>query len=296
MAQLERIVAALGGAVMDNGRRALIPGPGHSPQDRSVSLTLTEDGRVLVHCFSAKDDWRDVRDYLRDRGLLDDDHAPRSGVRAAPSTVVVQPRIEDRTARARAIWDEGRAIAGSDAHRYLRHRAIAHGLDSDALRYHSRASALEDRRRRPALLAALTDDRGAVQGVQITLLSSLGATKARVATPRRVVGKLLGGAVRLEAAGHTLAIGEGVETALSASHALRAPTWAALSAWNLAHFVPPAHLKRLVIAADNGAAGQHAASVLRANLSTTRPELEVEIASPPPPYGDWNDHARAQDT
>ncbi len=43
MSRLERIVAACGGILLDGGTRALIPGPNHSHNDRSVSLRL--DGR-----------------------------------------------------------------------------------------------------------------------------------------------------------------------------------------------------------------------------------------------------------
>ncbi|MBL8558754.1 MAG: toprim domain-containing protein [Hyphomonadaceae bacterium] len=292
MSRLERIVAALGGTLLGNGRRALIPGPGHTSHDRSVSLTLAEDGRVLVHCFSPRDDWRAVRDHLRARGLLDD--APPDG-RAPPieRPLVVQPRVEDKTARARAIWSEGVVVEGTPAHRYLHARRIAHGAASAALAFHSRASALDDRRRRPALLAAIEDNAGALQGVQITLLSAHGACKAPVATPRRVVGRLLGGAVRLHAHGATLLVAEGVETALAASQALTLPAWAALSAWNLAHFNPPGDIARLVIGADNGDAGAHAAHTLLETLAETRPEIAVEIASPPPAFGDWNDWACA---
>jgi len=73
MSRLRRIVDAMGGVLLDGGRRALVRGPGHGPADRSVSLLETEDGRVLIHCFSPRDDWRAVRDEFADLGLLDED-------------------------------------------------------------------------------------------------------------------------------------------------------------------------------------------------------------------------------
>jgi phage/plasmid primase-like uncharacterized protein len=140
----------------------------------------------------------------------------------------------------------------------------------------------------------LTDSNGEVQGVQITLLSQYGASKAIVPTPRRVVGKLVGGAVRLDASGTTLATAEGVETALSASEALKLPAWATLTAWNLAHFVTPKGIERLVIAADNGMAGIEAANALKRSVAEARSDLTVTIEPPPLPFSDWNDWARAQ--
>jgi len=293
MTRLERIVGALGGTLMDNGRRALIPGPGHSTADRSVSLALTEDGRVIIHCFSPRDDWRAVRDFLRNRGLLGDGDTKPDFFASPARPINLQPKAEDRVARARTIWNEGIPLKGTVAERYLRLRGVTRALDSPALRFHPRATSLEDRRRRPALLASLTDSNGEVQGVQITLLSMHGASKAIVPTPRRVVGKLVGGAVRLDVSGGTLAVAEGVETALTASEALKLPAWAALTAWNLAHFVTPEGIERLVITADNGVAGLEAAHALKRSVAEARSDLTVTIEPPPLPFSDWNDWARA---
>ena len=57
---LHAIVAALGGDLYQGGLRANVPAPGHSADDRSVSL-LHADGRVIIHGFGAAD-WREVRD------------------------------------------------------------------------------------------------------------------------------------------------------------------------------------------------------------------------------------------
>lgn len=294
MSRLERIVAALGGVLFEGGRRALVRGPGHGKTDRSVSLMETEDGRIWIHCFSPRDDWRAVRHALVERGLLDEPPSQTSSEDVAREIrpVIVQPAQEDRVARARRIWAEGRAITGTVAERYLRGRAIA--LDaarSAALRFHPRMTSLDDCVRRPALLAALTDDEGAVQGVQATLLSAHGAAKAALATPRRVIGRLMGGSVRLQQAGSTLVVAEGVETALSASAALGLPAWSALTAGNLAAFEPPLQVSRLVIAPDSDAAGRQAAALLQARLAQT---IEVDFAWPPEGFKDWNDWARAK--
>ena len=292
MSRLERIVAACGGLLLDNGSRALIPGPDHSHKDRSVSLMETEDGRILIHCFSPRDDWREVRRALMQKGLLregpDDAAASPRGERP---TLTAQPASEDRVARARRIWEEGRPIKFTAATVYLRTRAIPQAMwAADGLRFHSRMTSLDDPARRPALLAALTNSAGDFQGVQVTLLTQHGTTKARVPTPRRVIGKLMGGAVRLAEPMEELAIGEGVETMLSASHALGLPAWAALTADNLALFAPPLGVKRLVVAVDNDPAGRSAYDKLRDRHS---PSLRVEIAAPPNGANDWNGWARA---
>jgi putative DNA primase/helicase len=293
MSRLERIVAACGGILLDGGTRALIPGPNHSHKDRSVSLVETEEGRILIHCFSPKDDWRDVRRALAEQRLLDD--APIGDRRSAclsPSKVVAQPLDEERVARAGRLWEESGPLQHSVAEAYLRKRAVPAGLwESLALRFHPRMTSLDDRAKRPALVAAISDAQGAIQGVQVTLLSAHGTAKAALATPRRVIGKLMGGTVRLADAQDELAIGEGVETMLTASEVFGVPAWAALSADNLSRLVIAHPLRRLIIAADNDEAGMRAAQSLRSRMTSS---TRVEIEAAPPGFNDWNDWARAQ--
>ncbi|HRO02332.1 MAG TPA: toprim domain-containing protein [Terricaulis sp.] len=293
MSRLERIVSACGGILLDGGTRALIPGPNHSHKDRSVSLRLTEEGRILIHCFSPKDDWRDVRRALTDLGLLDDEpRGEKRDARLSPSLVVAQPLDEERVARAGRLWEESGPLKHSVAEAYLRRRAVPAGLwGSQALRFHGRMTSLDDRAKRPALVAAISDAHGALQGVQVTLLSAHGTAKAAVATPRRVIGKLMGGTVRLADAQDELVIGEGIETMLTASDVFGVPAWAALSADNLARLVISLPLRRLIIAADNDEAGMRAAQSLRARMVSS---TIVEIEAAPQGFNDWNDWARAQ--
>jgi hypothetical protein len=51
--------------------------PGHSAEDRSVSLLLQDD-RVVVHTFG-DGDWRSVLDFLREQQLIDASNAPLAG-------------------------------------------------------------------------------------------------------------------------------------------------------------------------------------------------------------------------
>jgi hypothetical protein len=173
---------------------------------------------------------------------------------------------------------------------YLRRRAIPEALwDTPALRFHPNMTSLDDRARRPALVAAITDGSGALQGVQVTLLTAHGTAKAPVVTPRRVIGKLMGGAVRLHPVGRELAVGEGIETMLSASAALGLPAAAALTAGNLAMLVPLEGVERLVVAVDSDEAGFAAADQLQSRL-----HIPVEVTPPPDGAEDWNAGARVR--
>jgi len=294
VSKLERIVSAFGGVLLDGGKRALIPGPNHSHKDRSVSLVETEEGRILIHCFSPKDDWREVRTALLEKGLLEPDDNRPAGAAPPRKEPVIQPEAETRVARARRIWEDGGSLAGTVAERYLLGRAVPLALTrSAALRFHPAMTSVEDRLRRPALLAAITGADGSIQGVQVTLLSKHGAAKAALDTPRRVIGRLLGGAVRLDDAADTdtLVVGEGVETMLSACDLFGAPAWAALSAHNLSLFEPPPWLKVLIVAVDNDEAGRAAALALR---SRAVPMMDVVLRVPDAEYNDWNAWAGAR--
>jgi hypothetical protein len=65
MLSLREIATALGGDV--RGRSAVVPGPGHSPADRSLSISLADnqDG-FICHSF-AGDDPIDCKDHIRNK-------------------------------------------------------------------------------------------------------------------------------------------------------------------------------------------------------------------------------------
>jgi hypothetical protein len=131
---------------------------------------------------------------------------------------------------------------------------------------------------RPALIAAVTDGAGALQGVHRTWLAPDGQGKADVETQRRAMGHLLGNAVRLTPHDDILVVGEGIETMLSLVEAVPGlPVWAALSSGHLGAVLLPEGVQRLYIAIDRDPAGQRAAERLSARAT------EVGI-----PCGCWN--------
>lgn len=289
-ASLAAIVRALGGDLYAGGRRANVPGPGHSAADRSVSLALS-GRRVLVHCF-AGDDWRAVLDELRRRGLVDaqgrllgGDDAPRTD--APPIDDRPGPRVR-RTAALR-LWAESRPADGTLAERHLRRRHVRGAIGRE-LRFHpSVPAAVYAGRgpRRPALLTAIRAPAGEIVGVEVTYLAPNGE-RARLAVPRKTIGLCpAGSAVRLAPPEPRLLVAEGVVTALSAGERFGLPAWALLSVRNLAQWAPPAGVEAVLIAADRGAPGEAAAAALRARLAVRG--LACAVALPPPAFGDWNE-------
>ena len=143
---------------------------------------------------------------------------------------------------------------------------------------------------RPALIAAVTDGAGALQGVHRTWLAPDGQGKAAVETQRRAMGHLLGNAVRLTPHDDILVVGEGIETMLSLVEAVPGlPVWAALSSGHLGAVLLPEGLQRLYIAIDRDPAGQRAAE----RLSARATEVGIAVRVLEPRLGDFNDDLRA---
>lgn len=292
---LRAIVQAVGGELYEGGRRALIPAPGHSAADRSVSLLLSE-GRVVAHSFG-REDWREALDHLRALGLIDAGNRLRgAGVGAAPAQASSAPTRDLRRRAAARIWGEGAALAGTLGERHCRLRSIGRPLPGqEALRFSSAAPMAAYRQsgpRRPALLAAVIDRSGALAAVEMTYLDQDGRRAGRLRLSRKTVGVVpCGSAVRLDAPASELLVAEGVFTALSASERFALPAWALLSAGNLARWSPPEGVRSVLLAADRGAAGEGAAATLQSRLAAGG--VSVRLALPPAGFGDWNEAAGA---
>lgn len=240
----------------------------------------------------------------------------------------LQPSTVEAACR---LWAISRPISGTLAETYLRRRGITDLHGTEALRFHPRCffrmhadEGITDGRHgrsdhldgsaaargltggprfqtMPALIAAITDLDGHVTGVQRTYLDAAALAsesplddhlgKARVVSPRRSMGDLLGHGVRFAApinwspinwplttpSDHAvLAVGEGIETMLSLRMVLPTmPMIAALSASYLAAILFPPGLCRLYIAQDNDAAGGNAAARLMARAEAAQIEAIV---------------------
>lgn len=295
---LAALARAWGGDVYAGGRRALLPAPGHSAADRSISLWLT-DGRVVAHSF-AGGDWREALDALRAGGWIDaENRLLDAGGRPAPDRAApTEPTRAARVAAARRLWAAGGPVgAGSAAALHLAWRGVDLGLAAgDALRAHAAAPAAVYRGAGPfrsALLAAVLSDQGRLTAVEITYLDAQGRRCAAARPPRKVVGVLPAGcAVRLAPKAPDLLVGEGVFTTLSAMRRFALPGWALLSAVNLRRWRAPAGVRRVVIAGDRGRAGEQAARQLQAALRAEG--VSAAVALPPVGCGDWNDLDRAE--
>lgn len=142
--------------------------------------------------------------------------------------------------------------------------------------------------RYPGLVADITDVRGELVSVHVTYITPAG-TKLQSHEPRKILSPLTGRegcAVRLMQATDTLAVAEGIETALAFAQTRGIPTWAALNSTLLAKFTPPENVKHLHVAADRDEAGLTAAARLMEQLQG---RVQIHLHVPPAPAKDWND-------
>jgi len=223
------------------------------------------------------------------------DLPPEGGT--APPPWKGKPQMpEDRCEAARRLFAMARPVRGTDAEVYLRGRGIANLTGTSTLRFHPGCYYRDEdgtTHALPALIAAVTDERGCIMGVHRTWLAPGGTGKARIASPRRAMGVLLGNGVRFGFhAGSTadvIAAGEGVETMLSLRTAIpMIPVIAGLSAAHLGGLLLPAGLRRLYVAADSDGAGRAGTE----RLSRRARDAGIEVLALRPALGDFNDDLR----
>lgn len=289
---LRAVVAALGGDLYHKGFRANVPGPGHSAQDRSVSLWLT-DGRVVAHSFGGSD-WRAVLNDLRRRGLIDAASRP-IGPAGSYDVEAVRPDAPIRRRTAERLWSQGISTGPTGlVARHLRRRGVRWSVDLHDLLEHPAAPISAYRTRGATLRALMTrisNADGNTAGVELTYLDAAARQAVHLAVSRKTVGCVpSGAAVRLRPSQERMLVAEGVITTLSAMRWFNMPGWALLSAGNLAAWTPPPDVRSVVIAADRGLAGEAAARRLKHRLAALA--LAVEMRLPPPGCGDWNDAIR----
>ena len=195
----------------------------------------------------------------------------------------------DREEAARRLWWGCQPIDGTHAEAYLHARAIGHCRFAAPWFHPDLIYRGDDGiHRMPALVAAVTGDDGAIEGVQRTWLDPKAPAKADFVRPRKALGRVHGRAVRFggTAFGATLLAGEGIETVLSLVTAVPGiHAAAALSAGSLGAFEPPQGLTLLVIARDKDMEGGNAANRLqRRCVERSIPSIVIV-----PEHSDFND-------
>ena len=199
-------------------------------------------------------------------------------------------------ADARAFWDGGVDPRGTDAQVYLRDvREITTDLPP-SIRF-GRVPAWRDRDTGvwsaplPAVLCAIYDRAGDVIGIQRIFLRDGGRAKARMKKPKKTLGRVRGGSLRLGPPQPTIIVCEGPEDGLSLAQELPGQSvWPTLGTGLMPVVEYPPDVTEIVIAGQNDAAG--AAATEKAGQALLEQGFAVRTMFPDPAFKDWNDQLR----
>lgn len=190
------------------------------------------------------------------------------------------------------FWRRAVPIEGTPAEAYLTRWRGLLGPFPPSLRF--LASALHPHLERPfpALVAALSAEDGQPGSVQICFLDQDDNRLADKHYARRTFGGMGGAAVRLGAAGDTLGLAEGVETALSVAQLYGVTCWATCGAQRFASIALPSTVRHVVVFADDDEKGTSVEAAQRAAATLKAEGLGVTIRIPPQGFKDYNDVLR----
>lgn len=204
------------------------------------------------------------------------------------------PKEKDSAREIEIILARSIPIPGTLAETYLRSRGLILP-DSSDLHFHPDLAHWETKTGFPALIGAVRNRQGEIIALQRIYLSPDGAAKAPVPNPKKMLGRVAGGAVRLAAIGEDGRLGlcEGIETGLAVMTAVSGlPVWATLSTSHLEQVVLPSEARDIIILADNDSsgAGLRAAETIARKLKAEG--RKITICQPPAPDTDFNDLLR----
>lgn len=269
--RLDMLHELIGGEITASGS-ILAPGPGHSPDDRSMSVTPSSrnaDGYV-VHSFSERTSWQECKAYvnrlveqwlLRELNEEDDERIER--LSPLRSSVPAGRTPEEKIRSARQRWNRADTRLGKSAKGYLRSRCLelppaligrVVRFEPNGRWYHDEGDWTDQNGRRysnsEVLLFAMRDvitNEG--RAVQIVRMPHIGKRPQR-----KFWGCATDAAIKLTphkevVAAEELTIGEGFETCLAAMMMGRKNVWAVCG--SIAGFPPIDGVRKLTILGEH---------------------------------------------
>lgn len=268
-----------------SGSKGMARCPAHDDRTPSLGVTLGRRA-ILFHCFAGCGQDQVMR-ALAARGV-----SPET-MFSAGSEVEPISNIDKsgRNAFAERIWREAQPVGETPAKAYLEARGIR--AVSRALRFHPRTplGPKGSTQYLPALIAAVTMDQGLV-AIHRTFLDPVRAALAAFDNPKRALGKMTAGAVRLfDPAGGKLGLAEGIESALAARALTQIPCWASLGNERFGLVSIPESVTELHLFIDHDAGGELAEE--RARSVYARENRNIITRRPRTHGADWNDALQA---
>ena len=260
-------------------RRQPCPSCARNDRDRTLGVTMNDDGSAVAHCFRCEyvETWHDDRPGIVKAALRQ------------PARSANEPR-ESLSDHWREFFASLEAPAGA-ALAYLHARGCAIPPADGDLRWHP-ALRHPCGYTGPGLVALVTHAQTREpMTIHRTWVRADGTKAPEADPPRLLLGghRKAGGVIRLwpdEAVTMGLAVAEGIETALSVARYYQ-PVWAAIDAGNLGTLPVLKGIEALTIAADHDPAGLRGAEACADRW--TAAGADVRVIAPRPERADWND-------
>ena len=272
-----------------NGKRSgdgyLARCPAHEDHTPSLSISSSSE-KVLFYCHAGCTQ-ENVISALKERGLWENQSWSKPKVQSPikPNDNKRSPKDHSKKDHAKSVWGATIPAENTLIETYLTSRNITVACPN-SLRFHQNLRH-KDGEYFPAMVGEITSSLdNTFQGVHRTFLQRDGSGKAPLKEPKIMLGQASGGVVKLCEATETVALAEGIETALSVAQILENPVWAALSAGNLKSLPLPKHILSVDIFADGDEAGKDAATTAARKLSIEGRSVRIITA---PDGQDFND-------
>jgi putative DNA primase/helicase len=259
--------------------------PAHDDRTPSLSVGVAQSA-ILFHCFAGCSS-DEVLAGFRQHGIR-----PRDLFDGKGSVVVPAEKPLGPDANALRLWQQAVPLSDTLGEHYLAKRSIS--LRSCELRFLDRTPLGRKPYVRflPALIAAVRMDIGVV-AIQRTFIDRATASKADFFKPKRALGQLGTGAVRLsDPVGGRLGLAEGSESALSAQTLFGIPCWATLGNERFGIVAIPESITELHLFVDADQGGELA--LKRGLAAYTREGRCIIPRTPDRADRDWNDELRAR--
>ncbi|RIA46198.1 DNA primase [Hephaestia caeni] len=258
------------------------------------------DEKGLYYCFGCNTSGDVIKFLRRVEGLTFPEAVARLGgelpprERKPPGPRPPDPEKQASIDLARRIWHEARPIAGTLGERYLRGRGILGSIPL-SLRFawtplwHNLKTGRTGPRM-PGIICACQNPDDRVTGIQRIFLDRTGA-KAAIPRPKRNIGQIRAGALRLGPAAQSIILCEGPEDGLTlAMRYPDVPVWVALGTGGLPYVVLPDIVREVILGGDNNAPGRIA--VRRARETYSAQNRRTKPHFPPEVFEDFNDELR----
>ena len=264
-----------------SGSKGMACCPAHDDRTPSLGVSLGQNA-ILFHCFAGCSQ-NEILSALDRIGIDQRNLFSRSGVQMEKATRAgVGP-----SPNALRIWRASRPLQDTPAKAYLEARSIR--ASSRELHFHPRTPLGPKSvvRFLPAMIAAVSLDEGLI-AIHRTFLNETTLEKAKFDNPKRALGELGAGAVRLfPPVRGKLGLAEGIESALSARALTGIPVWATLGNKRFGIVAIPESVTELHLFVDADKGGEIAAE--RAFDVYGRNGRTIKVRTPSVPGTDWND-------